>query len=133
MPRQNAHHFPEDIIKWIFLNESIWISIKISLNFDPKGLIKNISALVQVMAWCRPGDKPLSKPMMVSPLTHASLGLNELGWGGVEGEVWGCWPLKIGPQKIKARREFGAKKMVVLVPQKIILVLVNYMRHTLWC
>ena len=32
------------------------------------------------MAWCRPGDKPLSEPMMVSLLTHiyASLGLNEL-------------------------------------------------------
>ena len=34
----------------------------------------------QIMAWCRPGDKPLSEPMMVSLLTHiyASLSLNEL-------------------------------------------------------
>ena len=32
------------------------------------------------MAWHRPGEKPLSEPMMVSLLTHiyASLGLNEL-------------------------------------------------------
>ena len=31
------------------------------------------------MAWRRPGDKPLSEPMMVSLLTHiCSLGLNEL-------------------------------------------------------
>ena len=32
--------------------------------------INNISALVQIMAWRRPGDKPLSEPMMVSLLTH---------------------------------------------------------------
>ena len=35
-----------------------------------QGPIKNISALVQIMAWWRPGDKPLSEPMMVSLLTH---------------------------------------------------------------
>ena len=34
-------------------------------------LIKNnIPALVQIMAWRRPGDKPLSETMMVSLLTH---------------------------------------------------------------
>ena len=27
-------------------------------------------ALVQIMAWRRPGDKPLSEPMMLSLLTH---------------------------------------------------------------
>ena len=30
-PRQNGRHFPDDIYKWIFLNENLWISIKISL------------------------------------------------------------------------------------------------------
>ena len=30
--------------------------------------INNIPALVQIMAWCRPGDKPLSKPMLFSLL-----------------------------------------------------------------
>ena len=56
------------------------ISIKISLKFIPKGPINNIPALVQIMAWCRPGDKPLSELMVVSLLTciYASLGLNEL-------------------------------------------------------
>ena len=29
-----------------------------------RGPINNIPALVQIMAWCRPGDKPLSEPMM---------------------------------------------------------------------
>ena len=51
-------------------NENVWIPIKISLKFVPNGRINNISALVQLMAWRRPGDKPLSEPMMVSLTTH---------------------------------------------------------------
>ena len=51
-------------------NENVSIPIKISLKFVPKGPINNIPALVQIMAWRRPGDKPLSEPMMVSLLTH---------------------------------------------------------------
>ena len=39
--------------------------------FGPKGPINNTPALVQIMAWCRPGGKPLSEPMMVSLLTDA--------------------------------------------------------------
>ena len=69
-PRQNGCHFPDDIFKWIFLNENVWISINISLKFVPRGPINNIPTLVQVMAWCRPGDKPLSEPMMVRLPTH---------------------------------------------------------------
>ena len=69
-PRQNGRCFPDDIFKCIFLNENVYISIKISLKFVPKGPINNIPALVQIMAWCRPGDKPLPEPMMVSLLTH---------------------------------------------------------------
>ena len=52
-----------------FLNKNVWISLKISLKFVPKGLINNIPPLVQIMAWRRPGDKRLSEPMMVSLLT----------------------------------------------------------------
>ena len=65
-PRQNCRYFADDIFKCIFLNENVWISLKISLKFIPKGSINNIPALVQIMAWRRPGDKPLSEPMMVS-------------------------------------------------------------------
>ena len=36
----------------------------------PKGPINNIPALVQIIAWRRPGDKPLSEPMMVRLPTH---------------------------------------------------------------
>ena len=62
--RQNGRHFPYDIFKNIFLNENVWILIKISLTFVPKGPVNNNLALVQIMAWRRSGDKPLSEPMM---------------------------------------------------------------------
>ena len=42
----NGRHFPDDIFKCIFLNENVFISIKISLKFVPKGQINNIPALV---------------------------------------------------------------------------------------
>ena len=67
---QDGRHFPDDIFKCIFLNEDIWIVIKISLKFVSKGPINNIPAMVQIMAWRRLGDKPLSEPMMISLLTH---------------------------------------------------------------
>ena len=69
-PRQNGRHFADDIFKCIFLNENVWIPIKIWMKFLPKGPINNIPALVQIMAWRRPGDKPLSEPMMVSLTMH---------------------------------------------------------------
>ena len=69
-PRPNGRHFADDIFKCIFLNENVWIPIEISLKFVPKGPINNIPALVQIMAWRRLGDKPLSEPMMVSLITH---------------------------------------------------------------
>ena len=69
-PRQNGRHFPDNIFKCIFLNENICISLKISLKCVPEVRINNILALVQIMAWCRPGDKPSSEPMMVNLLTH---------------------------------------------------------------
>ena len=69
-PRQNGRHFADDTFKPIFLNENIRISINISLKFVPKGPINNIPPLVQIMAWRRPGDKPLSETMLANLLTH---------------------------------------------------------------
>ena len=117
-PRQNGRHFPDDIFKCIFLNENVWISIKIPLKFVPKGQINNIPALVQIMAWRRPGDKSLSEPMVVSLLSHthththththiyvyiyiyiyiyiyASLGPNELNYGFIL-PPWSLWRLLV--------------------------------------
>ena len=63
-PRQNGRRFADDTFKRIFLNKNVRLSIKISLKFVPKGTINNIPTLVQIMAWRRTGNKPLSEPMM---------------------------------------------------------------------
>ena len=68
--RQIGRHFPDAIFGCIFVNENIQISIRISLKFVPKSPINNIPALVLIMAWRPPGDKPLSEPMMIRLLTH---------------------------------------------------------------
>ena len=67
--RQNSHHLA-DVFKCIFLNENVWILLNISLKFVPMVRINNIPSLVQIMAWRRSGDKPLSEPMMVILLTR---------------------------------------------------------------
>ena len=66
----NGRHFADAIFKCFFVNENVSILIKFSLKFVPKDSINNIPAMVQIMAWRRPGDKPLSEPMMVSLPTH---------------------------------------------------------------
>ena len=69
-PRQNWCRFADNIFKCIFLNENVLILHDISLKFVPNIQINNISALVQIMAWLWPGDKPLSEPITVRLLTH---------------------------------------------------------------
>ena len=51
------------ISKCIFLNENVWISIKILVKFVPEGRI-------QIMTWRRPGDMPLFEPMTAWLLTY---------------------------------------------------------------
>ena len=67
-PRQNGRHFAGGIFKCIFLNENVWIPIKILLMFVPKGPINNIPALDNGLATSK--RQPLSEPMMVSLPTH---------------------------------------------------------------
>ena len=67
-PRQNGRHFADDVFKCIFLNEMCEFCLR--FHWSPKGPINNIPPLVQVMAWRRPGDKPLSEPMVVRFFTQ---------------------------------------------------------------
>ena len=53
----NGRRFTDDIFNIIFLNET-------SLKLVSKGSIVNKAHLVHVMAWRRPGDKPLLEPMI---------------------------------------------------------------------
>ena len=50
-PSQSGSLFPDDIFKYISMNENVWISNKIEPKFVPKGSINNIPTLVQIMAW----------------------------------------------------------------------------------
>ena len=60
------------IFQTTFSNAFSWMKMHKfrSLKFVPRGPMNNIPALVLIMAWRRPGDKPLSEPMMASLLTH---------------------------------------------------------------
>ena len=69
-PRQNGHHFADNIFKCISMNEKICILIQISLKFVPRGLIDNKAALVWVKPWRQTGDKPLPESMLIQ-LTDA--------------------------------------------------------------
>ena len=98
-PRQNGRLFADDTFNRIFLNENVSISINISLKFVPKGPSNNIPALVQVMAWRRPGDKPLSEPVMARLLTHICITRPQwvkYAWASACHLSQGCWQTRLG-------------------------------------
>ena len=79
--RQNGRHFTDNILKCIFLNENIWISLKISLKFVPEVQINNIPALVQIMLGTDQATSHyVEQWWLVYWGIYASLGLNELRW-----------------------------------------------------
>ena len=53
-----------------FLNEIVWIVIKIALKFPPKISVNNILPLVLIMARRRPVDNTWSESTMIRLLTH---------------------------------------------------------------
>ena len=89
-PRQNGRHFPYSISNafssWMKMDE-FWLIFLWSL--FPVVQFTNIPALDQIMAWHRPGDKPLSETMMLSLLTHICITQpsNSRGVLGVEGNT----------------------------------------------
>ena len=89
-PKQNGRHYADDTFKRIFLNENVLISIKISLKFSPKDPVNNIPALVQIMAWRLPGDKPYLNHWWLDYLgIYTSLGLRELmSWAVQTALMW---------------------------------------------
>ena len=71
-PRQNGCHFADDIFKSISWMNAHEFRLIFSLN--------NILAWAQIMNWRRPGDKPLSEPMMVSLPTHICVCVSRPQW-----------------------------------------------------
>ena len=68
--RQSGHHLPDDIFKCIFLNENVWISIKILLNFVPNGPVNNNPALLSSV---RSHLREISKEIPQWPVTKTIL------------------------------------------------------------
>ena len=66
----------DDIFKCILLHEND----RTSLEFVPRSPIDDKTALVQIMAWRRIGDKLLSKPMLTQ-YTDAYMRTGEGGGG----------------------------------------------------
>ena len=65
-PRQNGRRFPDDIFKCIFFNENYEFRLK----FHCSLFLGAQLTMVQVIAWYRPRDKPLSEPMIISLPAH---------------------------------------------------------------
>ena len=84
-PRQNGRHFPDDIFKCLFLNENVWISIKISLKFVPEGPIIFLKQ-----------SFPLTWKLMISMSLHAKL--------------WSDWiiRIKLGPESVFTKFQLWA-------------------------
>ena len=65
--RQNGHLFPDDNFKCIFFNESVCVFL---LKFHWNLLQRVQLTMLQLMACCQPGNKPLAEPVMVRLLMH---------------------------------------------------------------
>ena len=71
MAASSRRYFQIHFVEWKFMNFG---------KFDPKGPINNIPALVQMMAWCRSGDKPLSEPTLVNLLAVGATRVTRPQW-----------------------------------------------------
>ena len=88
-PRRNRRHLADDSSTCIFLKENVPILIKISLKFISNGTITDIQALVQIRAWRRPDDKPLSEPM-----THICV-TRPLWTKSISSDIWKYFNLSL--------------------------------------
>ena len=69
-PRQNERHSQTTFsypFSWMKMHK---FRLRFHWSLFPRVQNTNIPALVEMMAWRHPGDKPWSEPMMVSLLTH---------------------------------------------------------------
>ena len=80
-PRQNGRHFPDDIFKYIFLSENVWIFVKMSLKFVPQG---QLTIFKHWFRWSLDADQATSHYLNLWWLDYRRIyvcilvGLNEL-------------------------------------------------------
>ena len=95
-----------DIFKCIFLKEYVWISIKMSLKFVPRGPINNIPALFRIMAWCRPAiGNPIINMRRSSDRLRFIMGI----------PISITWRLLLnGDPKVKSVRGFCVNRKIII-------------------
>ena len=140
-PTQNGRHFRDAIFKCIFFNENVWICLNILLKFVPKVKSNNITTLIQKVAWHRPGNKPLSEPMMASLLTHICVTLPQWVELSFEFNPYNFAHLEccdvisyisfslVHSVKITANREFGRCWFSLITEKHVCNLLVNTHSH----
>ena len=98
---ESGWHMTDDIIKCIFLNENILISIKISI-FFLKGQFDIKPESIQVMTWRWLSDKSLSEPVMIQymPCLHVA-------W-----RIYLTWPILVQLMTCPSFSEFESNEML---------------------
>ena len=117
-----------------------WKCLNSDWNFTEvcsQGPINNIPAMVQIMAWRRPGDKPLSEPMVVSLATHICVARPQwVNYPGCNTKTiywWICHKLvKIGRAVVKKYSSLHLSACLTYIWNLI--VWINYMwpSHAIW-
>ena len=76
-PQFSGRNFQMHFLEWKCMN-----FFENFIEFFSNGPINNSPVLVFIMSWRRPGDKPLSEPMMILLLTHICVtrGCDYLSW-----------------------------------------------------
>ena len=71
-PRRNEQHFADDIFKRKLFSSMKMFEFRLKFHWSlfPRVQLTIFQHWVQVMAWRRIGDKPLSEPKMVRSTTH---------------------------------------------------------------
>ena len=134
----------EDNFKCIFLNENDRIPIRIPLQFVPRITIDNRPVLVQVMAWCRIGDKPSiwtnadpihwricaalgGRWININTTTSRIFQLNWADTGPMLSESVRCWPMSSVPYvpvstvAVPRRRLVGHSRLIPMYNARFIL------------
>ena len=122
-PRQNDQRFTDDISKWNFLTWNAWILLKMVQKFVSKFRINNIPALVQIVAWRRPGDKPLFEPMMFNSRKDMLYAMHRAPWHHYLDQ---CWLIV---NRASRTNETLTKRQQVFIMKMYSLVYCGYVGH----
>ena len=107
--------------------------IKIPLTFVPMGPISNEPVLVQIMAWCRTGDKPLCESMAAKlTYAHASFYLSDLQIGQTNKNRPGSLQIQAICWIFTRQDSFWSSWFIKVVSRDILHINMMYAQHAKW-